>query len=172
MTLKYHPKLGEVMLCSFPSADLHLHDQALKGEMVKDRLVIVVNRRLSGRGDLVNVVPISMTPPAFPQPWHVAIPMSCIPVSAVKARRGQRYAKCDMICTVALARLGYYQAHWTPGVPGGSTVRMRESGRLDLATLLKVKRALAAVLEITPCVLADVALRTELAEIVGNSNAA
>lgn len=171
MTLKFHPKLGEVLLCTFPAADHHLHDGALKGEMVKDRLVIVVNRRLTGRGDLVNVVPISMTAPDPPLPWHVTIPTSCIPKSAARARKGTRYAKCDMICTVALARLSYYQAHWRPGPMGRPATRLRESSRLDLETLLKVKQSLAAVLEINPSMLIDRDIRAEVMEILGELDA-
>jgi mRNA interferase MazF len=148
--LKFHPKLGEIVLCSFPASGRWHHDEALKGEMVKDRLVIVVSRKLAGRANLANVVPISMTPPNPAHPWHVEIPSRCIPSAAAIARQGARFAKCDMVCTVAIARLSYCNAWGRVGAKGPSSTRPREPSRLDIETLRKIRRALASVFEIDP----------------------
>lgn len=134
--------------------------------MVKDRLVIVVNRKLSGRGDLVNVVPISMTPPCPPMPWHVEIPASCLPAAAVSERYGIRYAKCDMVCTVSLGRLEYFVGHRVANAGRSTAHRRLQTGRLDFQTLLKVKRALASVLEINAGLFADASTGANLPEIL------
>jgi len=167
--LKHHPKLGEVLICQFPRSGRWTLEEALKGEMVKDRLVIVVNRKLSGRSGLVNVVPISMTPPCPAMPWHVAIPASCLPAMAIDEREGVRYAKCDMVCTVSLGRLEYYAGHRSSNPGRSMSHRRRQTGRLDLQTLLKVKRALASVLEINAALFADAQNRADVAEIVAKT---
>jgi uncharacterized protein YifN (PemK superfamily) len=164
--LKFHPKLGEIVLCSFPASGRWHHDEALKGEMVKDRLVIVVSRKLAGRIDLANVVPISMTPPHPAQPWHVEIPTRCLPPSAAQARRGARFAKCDMVCTVALARLSYCTVWRKNGHKSGSNAQPRESAKLDVETLRKVRQALAAVFEIDPTVFPHPTPRVEAVELI------
>jgi hypothetical protein len=71
-----------------------------------------------------------------------------------------------MVCTVALARLDFYQGHWGAARAGHLAKHTRESGKLDLETLLNVKRALAAVLEINACLFVNAGARSEIAAIV------
>jgi uncharacterized protein YifN (PemK superfamily) len=44
-------------------------------------------------------VPISLTAPKVIEPWHVEIPLHCIPAPA-RSKEGVRWAKCDMVVTV------------------------------------------------------------------------
>jgi uncharacterized protein YifN (PemK superfamily) len=163
MGLPYHPKLATIYLCDFPKRDANLHEGDLElGETDKTRLVIVMNRKLEGRGRLVNIVPISMTPPAVQMPWHVLIPKSCLPPMVVKSSGADRYAKCDMICTVSLDRLSLYQGHWNSKRERMQRKRITESGKLDLEALKKVKLAIAAALGIHPALLAANQVRREL----------
>jgi uncharacterized protein YifN (PemK superfamily) len=142
MPISNKPKPGEILICAFPTDQRDLID----GEMAKDRLVIVMNKPLPGRGKLVNVVPISMTAPAPIMPWHVQVPIDCLP-AASRHRKGDRWAKCDMISTVGWGRLNRYEA------PMRSGRRVFQEGRADMSTYVAVKRALATVLNITTDVL-------------------
>lgn len=160
MGLPYYPKAAEIYMCEFPRRDAQILDQDVKkGEMVKARLVVVVNKKLSGREGLVNVVPLSMTLPLIPRPWHVVIPNSCLPALVVKSSNEPRYAKCDMLCTVSLERLNYYQGHWNSAqqVRGSGVPRKRvaQKGKLDMATFRRVKLAMASVLGVTASIFND-----------------
>lgn len=137
MPISNKPKPGEILICQFPTDQSELVD----GEMTKDRLVIVMNKPLQGRGKLVNVVPISMTAPEQVMPWHVRVPVECLPAAA-QHRSGERWAKCDMISTVGWGRLNRYEAPMTSGR------RVFQDGRTDMATYVAVKKALATVLNI------------------------
>lgn len=90
---------GTVLICEFPPKD-----QIRPGEMTKVRPVIVVNRRMASRKGLVNVVPVSMTAPHSPSPWHVLVPTAAMP-AGWRERPGGRCAKCDMVATVSVERL-------------------------------------------------------------------
>jgi uncharacterized protein YifN (PemK superfamily) len=152
--IPYYPKAAEVYMCDFPRRDAkHMDEDVLQGEMVKARLVVVVNKKLSGRDGLVNVVPISMTPPFVHCPWHVLIPNSCLPALVVRSSTDARYAKCDMVCTVSLERLNYYQGHWNSDAQiratGLQRKRVTQKGKLDMATFRKVQLAMATVLGVT-----------------------
>jgi uncharacterized protein YifN (PemK superfamily) len=154
MGIAYYPKAAEIYMCEFPRRDAqHMDEDVQHGEMVKARLVVVVNKKLAGRDGLVNVVPISMTPPQIPCPWHVLIPNSCLPALVAKSSSEPRYAKCDMVCTVSLTRLHYYQGHWNSDAQiraaGVHRKRVTQKGKLDMATFRAVKLALAAVLGVT-----------------------
>jgi uncharacterized protein YifN (PemK superfamily) len=99
MELRSRIRPGMVLVCEFPP-----QDQIRPGEMTKVRPVVVVNRRMSSRPGLVNVIPISMTPPHAVAPWHVAIPATAMPVGW-REKPGTRWAKCDMVATVSIERL-------------------------------------------------------------------
>jgi uncharacterized protein YifN (PemK superfamily) len=152
--IPFYPKAAEVYMCEFPRRDAkHMGEDVFEGEMVKARLVVVVNKKLPGRAGLVNVVPISMTPPLVHCPWHVIIPNSCLPALVVKSSNGARYAKCDMVCTVSLERLHYYQGHWNSDAQiraiGLQRKRVTQKGKLDMATFRNVQLAMASVLGVT-----------------------
>jgi uncharacterized protein YifN (PemK superfamily) len=90
---------GMVLICEFPP-----QDQIRPGEMTKVRPVIVVGRRMASRKGLVNIVPVSMTAPRSPAPWHVVVPTAAMP-AGWRDRPGDRWAKCDMVATVSVERL-------------------------------------------------------------------
>jgi uncharacterized protein YifN (PemK superfamily) len=152
--IPYFPKAAEVYMCDFPRRDAkHMDEDVFQGEMVKARLVVVVNKKLAGRDALVNIVPISMTSPRIRCPWHVLIPNSCLPSLVVKSSAEARYAKCDMICTVALERVNYYQGHWNSDAQiraaGLQRKRVSQKGKLDMATFREVQLAVASALGLT-----------------------
>jgi mRNA interferase MazF len=95
--LPYHPKQGEVLRCDYSGL--------VPPEMDKVRWVVVISPKFLNRPDLCTVVPISTTPPAKPQAYHVALDNDPAP----DASGDQAWAKCDMIMTVSFARLtGYW----------------------------------------------------------------
>ncbi len=66
MPLMYHPRVGEILVCKYPS-------DMKAPEMVKSRPVVVVSPRLKRRSNLVTVVPLSSTEPKFIQDYHYEI---------------------------------------------------------------------------------------------------
>lgn len=94
MTLPYHPKRGEILIC-----DLDTGFQP--PEMGKRRPVVVVSKREShGRG-LCTVVPLSTTESHTPK-WHHPLPHVQVPGWQPA---GVMWAKCDLPITVAFGRL-------------------------------------------------------------------
>jgi uncharacterized protein YifN (PemK superfamily) len=92
MALLYQPRPGEVVMCDFHGY--------VAPEMIKRRPVVVLARNRRNR-QLVTVVPLSTTPPDPIDPWHHPLAGSPLP----NARGVSCWAKCDMVATVALARL-------------------------------------------------------------------
>ncbi|WP_367347093.1 type II toxin-antitoxin system PemK/MazF family toxin [Stenotrophomonas bentonitica] len=133
MALLFHPKPGEIFMCKFPEEYLH-------GEMIKTRPVIVLNKKLQGRPKLVNVVPISMTPPGEVLSHHVPISAAYLP-KGLRDRTGQRWAKCDMVYTMSIDRLDFVKAH-----KGSGAKRVTDAGTLPPARLLQVRLAAALCL--------------------------
>lgn len=96
MSLKYHPKVGQILICNYNTG-------FQEPEMVKRRPVIVISPRLPHRDRLCTVVPISTSAPRkdvlyqckvqlpykLPPPWDDPV----------------IWAKCDMLATVAFDRL-------------------------------------------------------------------
>ncbi|HJT97379.1 MAG TPA: type II toxin-antitoxin system PemK/MazF family toxin [Rhodanobacteraceae bacterium] len=95
MPLLYHPKIGDVLICEFPSC-------LREPEMIKKRPAIVVTREHKGRARLCTVVPLSTTEPASMQPYHVRIGEESLPKSL---RSRGHWAKCDMLYTFCIDRL-------------------------------------------------------------------
>ena len=69
MALKYHPRAGEIFMCSYPR-DMRVP------EMVKTRPVIVISPRFRGRDGLITVVPMSSTTPRTIMPYHYQLTLS------------------------------------------------------------------------------------------------
>jgi len=129
------PRNGAILMCEFNAHELEL---ASDGNMVKTRPVVVVSPQHHRRGKLLHVVPISLTAPKVIEPWHVEIPLDCIPAPA-RSKEGVRWAKCDMVVTVGWSRLNRY-------------VGPRKRGRIayhdsyvDAETTIKLKKAIATV---------------------------
>lgn len=113
-------------------------------EMVKRRPVIVVNPHIPGREGLVNIVPISMTAPNPLRPQHCQIAIGLLPLP-LQSQAGDRWAKCDMIYTLSVDRLSLVQGARNRSAGGK---RIYYKGKLDLAHLQAVRRAIASTLGI------------------------
>jgi len=95
MSLQFHPDQGCVLICDFTGF--------VPPEMVKRRPVVVVSPRFRARGGLCTVVPLSTTPPAPVQPWHLRITLQ--PPLPAPYDRPEMWAKADMLYTVSFKRL-------------------------------------------------------------------
>jgi mRNA interferase MazF len=71
-------------------------------EMVKYRPVVVVSRQLNARHNLCTVVPLSTREPNPVCDYHHLMDVDSMPG---KLKKKASWAKCDMLFTVALARL-------------------------------------------------------------------
>lgn len=126
MALQYYPNPGEILLCDYNTG-------FIEPEMTKRRPVVVISPRLRRRAGLVGVVPLSTTEPDPVEAHHcrleLATPLPHPFDSPVM------WAKCDMVATVAHARLDRFRA----GRKDGSRVFL--SGALRDDQLKAVKAA-------------------------------
>lgn len=137
MALLHHPKVGEILLCTFP-------EEFSPPEMVKTRPVVVVSPRIEGRSGLASIVPLSTTPPAPVLRHHFQVPIARMP-KRLQAEAVEVWAKCDMIYTFSLERLDRFKA----GRDRRSNKRLYESGQLELSEIIGIRRCIAAALGIT-----------------------
>jgi mRNA interferase MazF len=158
MAILGSPRNGAVLMCEFSQHELEL---ASDGNMVKTRLVIVLSPQNARRGKVLHVVPISMTPPRTIEPWHVEIPLACLPLPSRRAV-GPRWAKCDMVVTVGWSRLSRYE-----GPRRAGRISYHDT-HVDQATMLKLKRAVAAVFGIQPSLWGDVSSTLLLDDLLPN----
>jgi mRNA interferase MazF len=96
MAIQFAPAQGTIVTVDF--------DQGFRApEMVKRRLAIVISPRIKERGQLLTVVPLSMTVPAKVMPYHCQID---IPF-ALPAFWGQqkRWVKGDLVNAVGFHRV-------------------------------------------------------------------
>ncbi|WP_229006833.1 type II toxin-antitoxin system PemK/MazF family toxin [Xanthomonas vesicatoria] len=110
--------------------------------MIKTRPVIVLSKQITGRPRLVNIVPISMTPPDPVGPHHVLVSAIYMP-KRLRDRAGDRWAKCDMIYTMSLDRLELVQGH-----RNAQGRRTYDKGTVPPALLKKIRVAIASCLGI------------------------
>jgi len=96
MTLLYQPKPRTVVMCDFAGY--------VAPEMVKVRPVVVIAKHRHNRR-LVTVVPLSTTEPDQLADHHHELSVNPLPDKP----HTSCWAKCDMVATVALARLDRYQ---------------------------------------------------------------
>ena len=101
MALTYHPRPGEIVLCDYSTG-------FIAPEMIKRRPVVIISPRLRNRQSLVTVVPLSTTPPVPVEQHHCSIVLSSPLPKPFDSP--QMWAKCDMLATVALARLDRFRA--------------------------------------------------------------
>lgn len=137
MPLQYPPKVGAILVCTFPS-------EFTPPEMVKTRPVVVVSPQLKGRPGLVAIVPLSTTAPDPMCAHHCEVPISLMPRS-MQASATKVWAKCDMIYTFSLGRLDRFKA----GKERGTGRRLYEVGQVDLQTVQLIRKCAAAALGIT-----------------------
>lgn len=128
MPLLYYPREGEILVCDYTGFS--------SPEMTKSRPVVVVSPRLRRRADLVAVIPLSTTAPDHIEDYHCQITLAN-PLPA-PFDSPDMWAKCDMISTIAKARLDRFKR---PRRPHGGA-RTWDSGQLTPAQLLAVKRAM------------------------------
>ena len=89
----YIPRPGDVLICDYSTG-------FVVPEMVKHRPVVVISGRERHARGLCTVVPLSTTDPVPPEAWH-----HCLDVSIPGWATARCWAKCDMLSTVAFARL-------------------------------------------------------------------
>lgn len=94
MTLAYHPRAGQILICDFEGFRVP--------EMVKARPVIVISPRLPHRNDIVTVVPINLTAPIHNLPFNVRLFRNHHPQEPGDL---PCWAKCDMVMNLGTWRL-------------------------------------------------------------------
>ena len=134
MTLLYHPRIGDVVMCEFPHC-------LRKPEIVKKRPVIVMTREHKGRPSLCTVVPLSTTEPRPPREYHVKIDEAGLPKSL---RSRHHWAKCDMLYTLCLDRLDRVQS----GRDRTTGQRIYETGRITIDEIAQIRTAILYALSI------------------------
>jgi uncharacterized protein YifN (PemK superfamily) len=125
MPLNFHPASGAIVICDFSTG-------FQPPEMVKVRPVVVISPRRR-TGQLATVVPLSSTPPAVFESWHYAIPAGAYPPA-----RGPMWAKCDVVATVALARLDRIK---TRDRAGNRVYQIFQLGPVEMAALQAAVKA-------------------------------
>lgn len=143
MSLIYHPKVGDIVMCEFPSC-------FQSPEMVKTRPVVVISPKIPGRTTMVAIVPLSTTAPMPRLGHHCEIALRMLPPS-LQASASTCWAKCDMVYTFSIHRLSLVQGKRDPK----TQKRRYETARLDLAHIQAVRRCLASALGITNALWGD-----------------
>jgi mRNA interferase MazF len=127
--LPFHPSPGDILICDYGTG-------FRAPEMIKRRLCVVVSPKLKRRNDLASVVPLSETAPDPEEDWHHKIELI-----SNSWGNGPRWAKCDMIATVAYDRLA--RPHYRHSV---TNARLYERLALSVEDLTQVKVKIALAL--------------------------
>lgn len=90
--LQFHPRKGDILICDFKGN--------IVSEIVKRRPVVVLRDRLPYRTGLVIVVPLSSTAPEHEVSYSFQLSKNYL-----SRDETPQYAKCDLVCSVSLARL-------------------------------------------------------------------
>ncbi len=69
MAITYHPRPGEIFICSYPK-------DMIVPEMIKTRPVVVVSPKLKHRNKLVTIVPLSTTTPKSIESYHYQLSLN------------------------------------------------------------------------------------------------
>jgi uncharacterized protein YifN (PemK superfamily) len=111
MAIKYSPKIGEILECDFGvfkddatgTIDHKNYDGRIPPEMVKNRLVVVLNGKIN---NACVVVPISssLDQDKVTRKWHVFIDPKLITTTAFW-KPVDRWAKADHVIQVSRSRL-------------------------------------------------------------------
>ena len=98
MAIKFHPKVGQILLCDFSVG-------FKEPEMVKrNRPVLVISPAITGRTELVTVIALSTREPEPKLSYHYKIPKSSMPQLG-RFQEKDTWLKGDMIYTVGFHRL-------------------------------------------------------------------
>lgn len=131
MALTFQPKVGTVLMCDFGGF--------VEPEMVKKRPVVVIARNRSN-SNLVTVVPLSCTPPTQMESHHYQLPRNPVP-----AHKGKTcWAKCDMLATVAIARMDRLKKGWERVTPEVSVADL-DAIRLGVVNALQLKNTILKI---------------------------
>lgn len=135
MGLKFPPLLGQVVICDYSTG-------FREPEMVKERLAVVVSKRLPHRDGLCTVVPLSETPS------RAGIKYQCkveLPFEAPEAYAGKvKWAKADMLATLCYKRMSLPYTKRDPTTGNRKYIRIV----LDPAELLKIRHAMLHALSL------------------------
>lgn len=101
MTITFHPRLGQLLMCNFESG-------FRKPEMTKVRPVIVISPKRKSGANLVTVVALSTVEPAPIMRFHAILPNEHLPMLN-NFQRGTSWIKGDMIYSVGFHRLNLIQ---------------------------------------------------------------
>ena len=96
MPIRHNPDPGDLLQCDFT-----MYANPHEPEMTKARPIIVLSRPTNG---LCIAVPLSCKVPLVLKPWHHEMDHSKWPPNL----QNQRWAKCDVVVTVADWRLDRY----------------------------------------------------------------
>ena len=98
MAINEHPLTGTILRCNF--------DGFRAPEMVKTRPVVVISPKISVRGRLCTVVPISTEPPRPKMPYHYEL-TNINPALPPPYQVGPNWVKGDMVVSVSFERLDF-----------------------------------------------------------------
>ena len=125
MTLNFHPRAGQILVCDFTGFK--------EPEMIKPRPVVVVSPRLPNRGEIVSVVPISLTGPLQPALYKVRLSKNYHPDEPDDVAC---WAACDMLMNLGLYRLNGFKVgrrKWAyPQMTGEDLLAVRRGVLLGL----------------------------------------
>lgn len=97
MPLKFPPQLGLIVICDYSKG-------FCPPEMVKERLAVVVSKRLPHRDGLCTVVPLSTSPSRSGIKYQCRVDL---PFEAPEPYEGTvKWAKADMLATLGYNRMG------------------------------------------------------------------
>lgn len=112
MAIQFTPNVGRILECNFGDYQRDAEgkptgtnvDSRLPPEMIKNRLVVVLNGRINGNACIV--VPLSTTKDEDKtrRGMHVEVPAAMIPALSYFTQE-DRWAKCDLVQQVSKERL-------------------------------------------------------------------
>lgn len=135
MPLKYPPQLGQIVICDYSTG-------FRKPEMVKERLAVVVSKRLPHRDGLCTVVPLSTTPSRSGIKYQCKVEL---PFEAPTPYAGIiKWAKADMLATLSYDRMGLPYTGRNPATGKRKYLKMV----LQPAELKKIRQAILFALDL------------------------
>ena len=135
MGLRFPPQLGLVVICDYSTG-------FREPEMVKERLAVVVSKRLPHRDGLCTVVPLSTTPSRSGIKYQCKIEL---PFEAPSPYAGKfKWAKADMLATLCYERMGLPYTGRDPATGKRKYLQIV----LDPTELLKVRHAILYALNL------------------------
>ena len=130
MAITFHPRAGQILFCDFSEG-------FREPEMVKSkRPVVVLTPPMSGRPNLVTIVPLSTTVPDPVMPYHYELPAASLPQIG-RLQRGGVWLKGDMIYTVGFHRLDQIRLGKPDRATGKRQYYQNRLGRAQMTEIYK-----------------------------------